>query len=282
MVDEGMWVAGSCSEAVEVIGGDLAGGFVLLCDHASNALPPVYGTLGLRYGQLGRHIAYDIGAAGVTRMLAQILGVPAILTRNSRLLIDPNRGLYDPTLIMRVADGAVIPGNRQLDGAERERRIVQYYQPYHGMIGQVVDQALAAGVAPVLLAIHSFTPIWKGIARPWHAAVLWDKDPRLAHVLLAGLRASAGLVVGDTCLVVGDNEPYDGALKGDTLWQHGTARGLAHALLEVRQDLIGDTSGQADWAQMLAGLMRGWQADRTLMADMMSIQMFGSRTDRCG
>jgi predicted N-formylglutamate amidohydrolase len=267
-------VTGFKSDAVEVIGGDLGGGFVLLCDHACNDLPPEYGTLGLARDQLERHIAYDIGAAGVTRQLAELLGVPAILTRQSRLLIDPNRGLDDPTLIMRVADGAVIPGNRTLDGAERARRVGEYYQPYHGMIGAVVDQALAAGIAPVLLAIHSFTPVWRGQARPWHAGVLWDRDPRLALVLIAGLRAQGGLVVGD-------NEPYDGALKGDTLWQHGTRRGLAHALLEVRQDLIADDVGQTAWALVLAGLVRRWQGDASLMAQLMSVQSFGSRTD-CG
>jgi predicted N-formylglutamate amidohydrolase len=273
-------VAGVKSAAVEVIGGDLASGFVLLCDHACNDLPPEYGTLGLPREQLERHIAYDIGAAGVTRQLAGLLGVPAILTRQSRLLIDPNRGLDDPTLIMRVADGAVIPGNRTLDEAERARRVAEYYQPYHGTIGAVVDQALAVGVAPVLLAIHSFTPVWRGQARPWHAGVLWDRDPRLAHVLIAGLRAHDGLVVGDVGLVVGDNEPYDGALKGDTLWQHGTRCGLAHGLLEIRQDLIGDERGQATWAVLLAELVRRWQADAVLMAQMMRVQSFGSRTDR--
>jgi predicted N-formylglutamate amidohydrolase len=265
-------VPGFKSDAVEVIGGDLAGGFVLLCDHACNDLPPEYRTLGLPREQLERHIAYDIGAAGVTRQLAGLLGAPAILTRKSRLLIDPNRGLDDPTLIMRVADGAVIPGNRTLEGAERARRVAEYYQPYHGTIGAVVDQALAGRVVPVLLAIHSFTPVWRGQARPWHAGVLWDRDPRLAHVLIAGLRAQGGLVVGD-------NEPYDGALRGDTLWQHGTRRGLAHALLEVRQDLIGDDVGQAAWAQLLAGLVQNWRSDAGLMAKMMCVHAFGSRTD---
>jgi predicted N-formylglutamate amidohydrolase len=151
--------------------------------------------------------------------------------------------------------------------------VALYYQPYHGTIAGIVDQALAAGVVPILLAVHSFTPVWRGQARPWHAGVLWDRDPRLADVLLAGLRAHAGLVVGD-------NEPYDGALKGDTLWQHGTRRGLAHALLEIRQDLIGDHAGQDAWAVMLAGLVRSWQADRAVMAQMMSVNSFGSRTDR--
>ncbi len=268
-------VASTMNNAVEVIGGNVHGGFILLCDHACNAVPPEYGTLGLAREQLDRHIAYDIGAAGVTRQLAALLGVPAILTRQSRLLIDPNRGLDDPTLIMRVADGAVIPGNRVLEEADRSRRVAAYYQPYHGTIATVVDEALAAGAVPVLLAIHIFTPVWKGQTRSWHAGVLWDQDPRLAQVLIAGLRAHGGLVVGD-------NEPYDGALKGDTLWQHGTRRGLAHALLEVRQDLIGAADGQRAWAELVAGLIRSWLADAALMAQLQAVTLFGSRTDRAG
>ena len=216
-----------------VLEGRADAGLILLCDHAGNAIPPAYGTLGLPPEQLERHIAYDIGAAQVTRRLAAALGAPALLTRYSRLLIDPNRGADDPTLIMRLSDGAVIPGNRRLDEAERERRTRLYYAPYHRAIDAVIDQCLASGAPPMLLSIHSFTESWKETPRPWHVGVLWDRDLRLAKPLLDGFYAE-----GD--LIVGDNEPYSGQLEGDCLWQHATCRGLVNALIEIRQDLIRD------------------------------------------
>ena len=144
-----------------ILAGRADAGLVLLCDHAGNAMPPGYGSLGLPPEQLRRHIAYDIGAAGVTRALAAALGAPAVMTRYSRLLIDPNRGPDDPTLIMRLSDGAVVPGNRRLDAAERDKRMRLYYQPYHRAVDAVVDRCLASGVPPSLLSIHSFTESWK-------------------------------------------------------------------------------------------------------------------------
>ena len=143
----------------------------LLCDHASNALPPEYGSLGLPQIEFERHIAYDIGAAGLTRRLAERLSAPAILSGASRLLIDPNRGLDDPTLIMRLSDGRVIPANRIVEDAERVRRIERFYVPYHSAILERLDAAMHAGTTPILLSIHSFTPVWKGAVRPWHAGV---------------------------------------------------------------------------------------------------------------
>src|SRR5512145_2633956 len=132
-------------------------GLIVLCDHADNDLPEGYGTLGLPAEQLQRHIAYDIGAAPIARALSAALDVPAALTRYSRLLIDPNRGRDDPTLIMRLSDGAVVPGNRRLDAAEREKRLRLYYEPYHRAVDAAIDRFLADGIAPVLLSIHSFT-----------------------------------------------------------------------------------------------------------------------------
>ena len=231
-----------------VLEGRADAGLILLCDHAGNAIPPAYGTLGLPPEQLLRHIAYDIGAAQVTRRLAAALGAPALLTRYSRLLIDPNRGADDPTLIMRLSDGAVIPGNRRLDDAERERRTRLYYAPYHRAIAAVIDQCLASGTPPMLLSIHSFTESWKETPRPWHVGVLWDRDLRLAGPLLDALYAE-----GD--LIVGDNEPYSGQLEGDCLWQHATCRGLVNALIEIRQDLIRDAAGQEAWARRLCRLV---------------------------
>ena len=235
-------------DSYRVLAGRADARLILLCDHAGNALPPTYGSLGLPPEQLTRHIAYDIGAAEVTRRLAGALGVPAVMTRYSRLLIDPNRGADDPTLIMRLSDGAVIPGNKRLDDQERERRRRLYYEPYHRAIDGIIDRCLTDGTAPMLLSIHSFTESWKERPRPWHVGVLWDRDRRLAKPLLDGLYAE-----GD--LIVGDNEPYSGQLVGDCLWQHATCRGLINALVEIRQDLIRDAAGQEAWAQRLTRLV---------------------------
>lgn len=222
---------------------------LLICDHASNALPPRYGTLGLPHTEFHRHIAYDIGAAEVTRALAAHMGCPAVLAGFSRLLIDPNRGEDDPTLVMKLSDGAVVPANRDVDGfrdrAELERRLAQCYRPYHDAIAGMVRRAGAEGVVPSILSIHSFTPVWRGQKRRWHMGVLWDQDDRIAAPLIARLRAQDGLVVGD-------NEPYSGVLQGDTLYRHGTMNGLPHGLLEIRQDLIDGHEGQMTWARLIA------------------------------
>jgi predicted N-formylglutamate amidohydrolase len=262
MVNKGTGTLGVSAEEADaycVLAGRADAGLIVLCDHAGNALPPQFGTLGLPAAQLGRHIGYDIGAAPITRALAAALGVPAVLTRYSRLLIDPNRGEDDPTLIMRLSDGAVIPGNRCVGAADRAQRIALYYRPYHQAIGRVIDQCLAAGVAPALLSIHSFTESWKTIPRPWHVGILWDKDTRLAKPLLESFYAE-----GD--LIVGDNEPYSGQLEGDCLWQHGTQRGLANAIIEIRQDLIRDAAGQGAWARRLARIVAKILADTTAKA----------------
>ena len=247
------------------IDGDLSGGLLILCDHAENTLPEAYGTLGLATEDLHRHIAYDIGAAGVTEHLARALGAPALLTRFSRLLIDPNRGRDDPTLIMQLSDGLIVPGNVGLGAAEIEARVERYYAPYHRAVDGAIDAAIAAGKPPVVLAIHSFTQAWKSVPRPWHVSVLWDKDPRLALPLLEALRAFPGIAVGD-------NVPYSGQLKGDTLYRHGTARGLAHALVEVRQDLILAEEGQEEWGERLTRALPGGADGRGAAA----IELHGS------
>ena len=237
------------AESFAVVPGRADRGLIFLCDHAGNAFPPGYGTLGLPEDQLKRHIAYDIGAAAVTRAAAAALGVPALLTRFSRLLIDPNRGADDPTMIMRLSDGAVIPGNRHLDAAEREKRMALYYRPYHTAIDAVLDRCVATGVPPAIISMHSFTESWKGVPRPWHVGILWDRDARLAQPMLDHFNADGGLIVGD-------NEPYKGSLEGDCMWQHGTSRGVAHALIEIRQDLIRDARGQQQWADRIVALVR--------------------------
>jgi predicted N-formylglutamate amidohydrolase len=231
-------------DPVETIAGALDSGVLFLCDHASPALPPEYGHLGLPSGEFERHIAYDIGAAPLTRALAAHFGAPALLARFSRLLIDPNRGDDDPTLVMRLSDRTIVPGNARIDEAEIERRRQRFWRPYRDNAASMIDAMLASGVVPAIVSIHSFTPVWKDRARPWQVAVLWDSDPRMAAPFIAALRAEG--------LTIGDNEPYDGALVGDTLYAHATRRGLAHMLIEMRQDLVAGPSGIAAWAKRLA------------------------------
>lgn len=250
------------------IEGDPASGIVLLCDHASNGLPADYETLGLDPAQFQRHIAYDPGAEMITERLAQRLGCPAVLSTFSRLLIDPNRGLDDPTLVMRLSDGAIIPGNHPIDEAEIQHRIDSYYAPYHELIERTVDEAIAAGSPPIIFSTHTFTPVWKGKARPWHGAILWDADPRLARPMIDGLR-------GETGLIIGDNQPYDGGVANDTLYRHATSRGLADALVEVRQDLCSHEEGAFQWADRLAMHLQKANADPQLH----KIEHYGSRCD---
>jgi predicted N-formylglutamate amidohydrolase len=266
-------VTAETAESFRVLPGRTDAGLIILCDHAENTLPEEYGTLGLPEAQLLRHIAYDIGACAITEILSKRLGVPAVLSRFSRLLIDPNRGADDPTLIMRLSDGAVIPGNKHLDDAERTNRMARYYAPYHQAIDRVIDVCLASGVAPAILSLHSFTESWKGVPRPWHIGVLWDKDPRFAKPLLDALYA-------EQVLIVGDNEPYAGQLRGDCMWQHATERGLAGALIEYRQDLVRDEAGQQLWADRTARHVEAILGDAAHRPRLRSIEKHGSMTDQ--
>ncbi|MTI00127.1 N-formylglutamate amidohydrolase [Roseibium sp. RKSG952] len=232
----------------EMFAGDLERGLLLLCDHARNDIPLEYDQLGLPAGQLERHIGYDIGARALTELLSRRLNAPALLTTYSRLLIDPNRGEDDPTLVMRLSDGAVVPGNAWISPEERARRIERFHRPYHSLIDETINQMLSVAAPPVIVSIHSFTPVWRGVPRPWHATVLWDADDRAVRPFLSGL-------AGHEALVSADNEPYDGALKNDTMYRHATRRGLANALLEVRQDEISDQAGVEKWADILQPIL---------------------------
>ena len=236
------------AEAFQITPGSLDAGVIFLCDHASNAMPQEFEELGLPRAELERHIAYDIGTATMTRILAERFKAPAIYTRFSRLLIDPNRGEDDPTLVMRISDGALIPGNAAIDEAGIAARRTRFHAPYHEAIRRMLDRVLASGTVPALVSIHSFTPVMKGIARPWHVGVLWDNDPRLTKPLLERL-------AHENDLVVGDNQPYDGALAGDTLEQHATRRGLANTLIEVRNDLIATEHDAEAWGHRLAAIL---------------------------
>ncbi len=233
----------------EVVNGQGKARALLICDHASRALPGAYDGLGLGETQLRRHVAWDIGAADITRRLAAKLDAPAVLAGYSRLLIDCNRALDDPTSIVVISDGTVIVGNRGVGAGEAARRARVAYWPYHGAIARALAGFAARGVVPALISMHSFTPILAGIERPWHVGVLWDRDPRLPAPLLEALGAEHGLEVGD-------NLPYSGRLNfGYSITAHGAAAGLPHALIEIRQDLIDTHHGAAQWAERMARVL---------------------------
>ena len=220
--------------------------WLITCDHATNTVPPdLGGTLGLPESDMTRHIAYDPGAAGVTRALADALGGTALLSNFSRLVIDPNRGEDDPTLVMRLYDGSVIPGNRCVDAAERERRMTAYYRPYHDALAELA----ARRDDTVIVAVHSFTRQLKGRpSRPWHVGILHAYDRRLSDPFIAALEAEPDLVVGR-------NEPYPGHLPGDAIDRHALHHGRLNTLIELRNDLIATDATQLAWAQRLAPLL---------------------------
>lgn len=235
------------NDAVEVIGADRAGRWVVTCDHASNSVPPdvAGGSLGLPDTDMDRHIAYDVGALGVARAIGEALDAPVVASQFSRLVIDPNRGEDDPTLLMQVYDGSIIPANRGVSDAEVARRLDRFHRPYHAALADV----LSARPDPILVAVHSFTPQLRGRdPRPWHVSVLYAGDTRLAYPLIARLNDEADLCVGD-------NEPYSGHLPGDALDQHGVAAGRLHVLIEVRNDLIEHVEDQQAWGARLAALL---------------------------
>jgi predicted N-formylglutamate amidohydrolase len=244
------------TDAVEVFGAERGSRWVVTCDHASNRVPDdvAGGDLGLPREDMARHIAYDVGALGVSRAIGEALDAPVVASRFSRLVIDPNRGEHDPTVLMQIYDGSIIPANRGASAAELERRLARYHRPYHEKVAEV----LAARTAPIIISVHSFTPQLRGRPpRPWHVSVLYAEDTRLALPLLARLRAEEGLCVGD-------NEPYSGKLPGDALDRHGVGPGRCHVLLEVRNDLIETEKDQAAWGLRLARLLEATVASTDL------------------
>jgi predicted N-formylglutamate amidohydrolase len=222
---------------------------VLVCDHAGNRIPDSLHSLGLETELMTRHIAWDIGARGVTLELAALLGASAVLGNYSRLVVDLNRSLDDGSAFPPVSDGELIPGNLSLTPEERERRARAIFDPYHSAIEAVIADKTDGDSVPAVIGIHSFTPLFHATKRPWQVGVLWDRDPRLAIPLLAALRT-------DPTLAVGDNEPYSGRHPADYSMDHHAERArLAHVSIEIRQDLIGRPAGQSDWSQRLARLL---------------------------
>jgi len=219
---------------------------LLICDHASRRLPERLGDMGLREIDLSRHIAWDIGAAEVTRHMARRLRAPAVLSGYSRLVVDCNRQLSDPTLMPDVSDGTRIPANAAITDADREARLDSIYRPYHRAIARLLDELAAKHGEPVVLSIHSCTPAMNGRHRPWHIGVCWQDDRRLAGPVLVALQARADIVVGD-------NEPYALDHREDySIPWHAMRRGLPHLQVEFRQDLIETPSGARHYGDILS------------------------------
>ena len=237
------------SETFDVIncGGDSP--LVLACDHASNAIPASLNNLGLAPARLQDHIAWDIGAAAVTRRLSEILQAPAILAKYSRLLIDLNRDPDDPAAIPTVSDQIPIPGNQNLVDHDRASRKHDLYDPYHHHLADLLSHRRSRGVSPGLFSIHTFTPHMTGEARPWHIGVLWNKDPRIAQPLIEKLGQPSHN------LIVGDNKPYSGKQYAHTLDIHAGANGFANCAIEIRQDLVQSEDQIHRWASLLANII---------------------------
>jgi predicted N-formylglutamate amidohydrolase len=239
----------------EVVNSQGAARLVLFSDHAGRAIPQRLGTLGLKQDELDQHIGWDIGIAKLARKLAVALDAPAVLCGYSRLVIDCNRRLDDPTSIAQESDRIVVPGNRGLTDADRQARQAAIFRPYHTAVADVIARKRREGPEPAILSLHSFTPRMNGFARPWHIGILWNRDPRLPVPLMARLMREEGVVVGD-------NEPYSGKDEhGYSVIAHAEKIGLPHGLIEMRQDLIGDDAGVARWSETLIRVLRDVLAD---------------------
>ncbi len=223
--------------------------FLLVADHAGNLIPRALGRLGLVEAELQRHIAWDIGIAGLGRLLADALDATLIQQNYSRLVIDCNRPLDAVSSIPAISESTAIPGNVDLAETNKTARATEIFRPYHDRIEAELERRRQAGRAAALISLHSFTPVFKGVARPWHAAVLYNRDPRFAHRLMALLNAEKEFTVGE-------NAPYTVSDATDyTIPVHAERRGLHHVLIEIRQDLIADEDGQREWALRLARLL---------------------------
>lgn len=229
-------------------GADRPSRWLITCDHATNTVPPEIngGDLGLPREDMERHIAYDVGAYEVSRHLGEILNAPVVAANFSRLVIDPNRGEDDPTLLMKLYDGSIIPANRHAGPAERETRLTLLYRPYHAALAELA----ARRDDTIIVSVHSFTRQLRGrLPRPWHVGILYADDTRLTAPLLARLGKEA-----DIC--TGDNEPYTGRLPGDAIDRHALRHGRPNALIELRNDLIAHHEDQVHWAKRLAPMLQ--------------------------
>ena len=242
--------------------------YLVICDHSSNNIPLRYQNLGISEKDLESHRAYDIGASDVASQLSELLDCSLVMANFSRLLIDPNRGKDDPTLIPKISEGKIIKGNMNISISEndvdRNERILQFYLPYHKQINRFINNLLDNGRIPKILSIHSFTPIWKGKKREIDVGILWDKDDRLSKIFLNSLKN----------IKLGDNKPYSGRLKNDTLYKHATSYGIPHVLIEIRQDLLKKDKDRLRWAKKIYNVLK--ENEKTINS--FSIKKYGSYT----
>jgi len=222
---------------------------VLVADHAGRLLPHALESLGLDEIDLVSHIAWDIGIAEVTANLSDTLDAPYVAQSYSRLVIDCNRSVGATDSIVAASAGTPIPGNQAISASDREARARHIFHPYHDHIRGLLDRRVRHNQPTIVVAMHSFTPVFMGNARPWHVGVLYGRDSRLADLLLGLLRSEPGLSVGD-------NEPYSASDGTDfTIAEHGERRGLPHVEIEIRQDLIADDRGRIEWSERFARLL---------------------------
>jgi predicted N-formylglutamate amidohydrolase len=231
---------------VEVLRPNARSPFLLTAEHAGKAFPKRLGTLGLKHRDLHRHIAWDIGIAGVTRRLSEKLDAAAVLQTYSRLVVDCNRWPAAKDFVTAFSEDTEVPGNVDLAPEAIEARAKEIFHPYHHTIRDLLDARIAEARPTVLVAMHSCTPVYLGVSRPWHVGVLYDKDPTFARILL-------GLLHGEGELIIGDNEPYFLTSNKDyAVPVHGEQRGIPHVEIEIRQDLIESERGQSEWAERMA------------------------------
>lgn len=232
--------------------------FLLVCDHASRLIPPSLDNLGVADWVLDRHVACDIGAKALTLALSRRFNAVAVLAGYSRLVVDLNRQLHDPSAFIKVSDGIAIPGNIELQDAQRQARIDTFFDPYHAAVKASLDMLGERGHTPAMISVHTCTPVYNRIVRRWHIGIMWDADARIAKPLLANLDR-----VPELC--VGDNEPYSGAHPSDyTIDQHAERHGLPCVGIEVRQDLVDNQEGAEHWAQILGDGLAPIMADDML------------------
>lgn len=235
---------------VRVTNPEGAGPCIILCDHASNFVPEGFGTLGLQDSDLQKHIAWDPGALGVSAIMSKLLDAPLVESCVSRLIIDCNRPLDAPDLVPSLSEVTIIPANENLNDAARRERIELSHRPYHTAIEKLVQERKAAGLPePVFVAVHSYTPVYRGVERPWHIGIIHDADDRIAAPLIAGLHALDRYSVGI-------NEPYSPADRVYyTLERHASAHGLPAVMIEIRNDLVTTAAEEKSWGELLSVLL---------------------------
>ena len=235
---------------INTLNEDKESNFLIICDHASNRIPGKYKNLGLNEEILTTHIAYDLGVKEIVTDLSKRLKCPLVMSDFSRLLIDTNRGIDDPTLIMKVSDGKIIEGNKNIsflnNYKEKKKRINNYYNVYHNKISEIIDRSLKKNIFPAIISIHSFTPLFGGNKRSTELGILWDSDNRLPDIFFSYFNKNY------KDIIIGNNKPYTGRMKNDTLYRHGTKQGLANILIEIRQDLINDSVKQIFFSKLIA------------------------------